>query len=51
MVLPILVQKLTVDPFLVDYELNLFGSTIDNLVVIGDSEFLLDVDVIDDTPL
>jgi uncharacterized membrane protein len=43
--------EITVDPFLVDYELNLFGSTIDNLVVIGDSEFLLDVDVIDDTAL
>ena len=39
--------KIDVDPFLTDYELNLFGSTIDNLVVVGDNEFLLDVDVID----
>ena len=38
--------EIEVDPFLTDYELNLFGSTIDNLVVIGDNGFLLDVDVI-----
>lgn len=43
--------EIDVDPFLTDYEVNLFGSTIDNLVVIGDSGFLLDVDVIDDTAL
>ena len=43
--------EIEVDPFLTDYEVNLFGSTIDNLVVIGDSGFLLDVDVIDDTAL
>ena len=48
MVLHIFLQKIDVDPFLTDYELNLFGSTIDNLVVVGDNEFLLDVDVIDD---
>ena len=43
--------EIDVDPFLTDYEVNLFGSTIDNLVVIGDNGFLLDVDVIDDTAL
>ena len=43
--------EIDVDPFLTDYEVNLFGSTIDNLVVIGYSGFLLDVDVIDDTAL
>ena len=43
--------EIDVDPFLTDYKVNLFGSTIDNLVVIGDSGFLLDVDVIDDTAL
>jgi len=39
--------EIDIDPFLTDYELNLFGSTIDNLVVIGDNEFLLDTDIID----
>jgi len=43
--------EIDVDPFLTDYEVNLFGSTIDNLVVIGDDGFLLDVDVIYDTAL
>ena len=43
--------EIDVDPFLTDYEVNLFGSTIDNLVVIGDSGFLLDVDVIGNTAL
>ena len=43
--------EIEVDPFLTDYELNLFGSTIDNLVVIGDNEFLLDTDIIDDSVL
>ena len=42
-------SEIDIDPFLTDYELNLFGNTIDNLVVIGDNEFLLDVDIIDDT--
>ena len=51
MVLLILLSEIDVDPFLTDYELNLFGSTIDNLVVIGDSEFLLDVDIMDDSAL
>jgi len=43
--------EIDVDPFLTDYEVNLFGSTIDNLVVIGDDGFLLDVDVLYDTAL
>ncbi len=43
--------EINVDPFLTDYELNLFGSTIDNLVVVGDNEFLLDTDIIDDSVL
>ena len=29
--------EINVDPFLTDYELNLFGTTIDNLVVVGDN--------------
>ena len=44
-------SEIDVDPFLTDYELNLFGKVIDNLVVIGDDEFLLDADIIDDTAL
>jgi len=43
--------EIDIDPFLTDYELNLFGSAIDNLVVVGDNEFLLDVDVIDNSAL
>ena len=43
--------EIDVDPFLTDYKVDLFWNTIDNLVVIGDSGFLLDVDVIDDTAL
>ena len=43
--------EIDIDPFLTDYELNLFGSSIDNLVVIGDNGFLLDADVIDNTAL
>jgi uncharacterized membrane protein len=43
--------EIDVDPFLTDYELNLFGSTIDNLVVVGNNEFLLDADIIDDSVL
>ena len=43
--------EIDIDPFLTDYELNLFGSSIDNLVVVGDNEFLLDADVIDNTAL
>jgi uncharacterized membrane protein len=43
--------EIDVDPFLTDYEVDLFGSTIDNLVVLGDDGFLLDVDVMYDTAL
>ena len=43
--------EINIDPFLTDYELNLFGSTIDNLVVVGDNEFLLDTDIIHDSVL
>jgi len=43
--------EIDVDPFLTDYEVDLFGSTIDNLVVLGDDGFLLDVDVMDGTAL
>ena len=43
--------EIDIDPFLTDYELNLFGSTIDNLVVVGDNEFLLDTDIMDDSVL
>ena len=43
--------EINVDPFLTDYELNLFGTSIDNFVVIGNDEFLLDTDIIDDTAL
>ena len=43
--------EIDIDPFLTDYELNLFGSSIDNLVVVGDNGFLLDADVVDNTAL
>ena len=43
--------EIDIDPFLTDYELNLFGSSIDNLVVVGDNGFLLDADIIDNTAL
>jgi uncharacterized membrane protein len=44
-------SEIDVDPFLTDFELNLFGSTIDNLVVIGDNEFLLDSEIVDDVAM
>jgi uncharacterized membrane protein len=43
--------EIDIDPFLTDYELNLFGSTIDNLVVVGDNDFLLDTSIMDDSVL
>ena len=43
--------EIDIDPFLTDFELNLFGSSIDNLVVVGDNGFLLDADIIDNTAL
>lgn len=38
--------EIDVDPLLTDYELDLFGSTIDNFVAVGENEFLLSSDVI-----
>ena len=43
--------EIDIDPFDAYYELNLFGYSIDNLVEIGDDEFLLDTDVIENTAL
>ena len=43
--------EIDLDPFQNDYELDLFGNTIDNLVVVGDDEFLLTTDVIDNSAL
>ena len=43
--------EIDIDPFLTDYELNLFGSTVDNLVVVGDNEFLLDASIMGDSVL
>ena len=43
--------EIDLDPFQNDYDLDLFGSTIDNLVVIGDNEFLLTTDVMGDSAL
>jgi len=43
--------EIDLDPFQNDYDLDLFGSTIDNLVVIGDNEFLLATDVMGDSAL
>ena len=40
-----------VDPLVTDYELKLFGNTIDNFVVVGESGFLLTTDVIGDSAL
>ena len=38
--------EIDVDPFATDHELNLFGSTIDNFVAVGESGFLLTTDII-----
>ncbi len=38
--------EIDVDPFVTDYELDLFGSTIDNFIAIGENEFLLTSDVV-----
>ena len=43
--------EIDVDPLTTDYELGLFGSTIDNLVAVGENDFLLDVDVLGDSAL
>jgi len=38
--------EIDVDPLTTDYELDLFGSTIDNFVAVGENGFLLTTDVI-----
>jgi hypothetical protein len=43
--------EIDVDSLATDYELNLFGSTIDNLVAVGENDFLLDADVLGDSAL
>ncbi|MFB5636460.1 MAG: MarR family transcriptional regulator, partial [Nitrosopumilus sp.] len=43
--------EIDVDPLAINYELDLFGSTIDNLVAVGENDFLLDTTVIDDSAL
>ncbi len=43
--------EIDVDPLTTDYELDLFGSTIDNLVAVGENDFLLDTDVLGDSAL
>mgnify|MGYP003969324435 FL=1 len=43
--------EVNVDPLATDYELELFGSTIDNFVVVGENGFLLNTDVIGNSAL
>jgi uncharacterized membrane protein len=43
--------EIDVDPLVTDYELDLFGSTIDNFVVVGENGFLLNTDVIGNSAL
>ena len=43
--------EIDVDPLVANYELELFGNTIDNLVVIDENGFLLTVDIIDNSAL
>ena len=43
--------EIDVDPLAIDYELDLFGSTIDNLVAVGENDFLLDASVLGDSAL
>ena len=38
--------EIDIDPLVTDYELDLFGNTIDNFVVVGENGFLLNTDVI-----
>ena len=44
-------SEIDVDPLVTDYELDLFGSTIDNFVVVGEDGFLLNTDVIGNSAL
>ena len=41
-------SQLEVDPLDPDYEVSLFGSSIDNFVVVGENGFLLSSEIIDD---
>jgi uncharacterized membrane protein len=43
--------EVNVDPLATDYELELFGSTIDNFVVVGENGFLLNTDVMGNSAL
>jgi len=43
--------EIDVDPLVTDYELELFGNTIDNLVVINEDGFLLTADIISNSAL
>ena len=43
--------EIDVDPLATDYELDLFGSTIDNFVVVGENGFLLNTDVMGNSAL
>ena len=44
-------SEIDVDPLVTDFELDLFGSTIDNFVAVNENEFLLTTDIIGDTAL
>ena len=44
-------SEIDVDPLVTDYELDLFGSTIDNFVVVGEDGFLLNTNVIGNSVL
>lgn len=43
--------EIDVDPLVTDYELELFGNTVDNLVVINEDGFLLTADIINNSAL
>ena len=43
--------EIVVDPLAMDFELDLFGSTIDNLVVVNENGFLLNTEVLGDSAL
>lgn len=43
--------QIDINPLANNYELKLFGNTIDNLVAVDENEFLLDIDVIDDSAI
>ncbi len=43
--------EIDMDPLATDYELELFGSTVDNFVAVGEDEFLLESDIIGNSAL